>query len=780
MWLGAGIPCLCALLGTGETGWEQGIAAFLIGAAALAAPPTTRIPLPLLVTLGGFFGITLLAMLPIPWPFRPDWWLSLSRDFDVVLPISWSPQPWITLETWCRFALFAIWMLWWMCRAPGYGDLRLATRIIATGLAALALVTFGFRALGWEPPWWNYAAAPQFGPLANRNVFAAIMSMGAIAALACSYDLQRRRNGSWALYALSIVPMFAAVLANRSRAGLLLFLLTVLLWFSTISLRRGMMQTMAIGGSIMLAATAALVIFGQQILERLAGEKESIVNLIADEGRLTLFSDTLRLAVSSPGLGFGLGNFSDWFGLANELHETKDRFRHPESDWLWFLAESGFFAIAFLILAAGMLALWSIPVGSGSDDASRNERRLHSCAAIGVFIALLHATVNPALHALPYFLYFAAFCGMAVFPSRWARSKSVAPTTFFRLGGTFCLLAGAVWWASQLGLTVVFGQTAQQAQLALARQAVEKQNFQAALSSADNAVRAAPLNWESYFERAATRLAARRPAAEAASDFAVARYLEPSISSLPFAEGNLWLQYSPANAISAWREAMRREQPHQQSFYFYNMLTQLKLYPELRADVRSLANTPQLMVQYLPYANDDDDMRAALETMLTLYPSLEQLSAVERRRVFAIWYAKGDRESLLKQIQQTPSWASDGWPIVASDLADKGDPQSAVTLAMKTLRPPLKLAGESTTNQAQLLREFSLFPNDPRRGLSLFHSQITLNQTQDALATLLRVKAMPGAPRYLDYEFARVHAKLGDFARAWDSVKAYLNVNPDY
>ena len=757
----------------------MGLLAILTGVLMAVRPPAAKLPLPLAIPFAVFFLLTLLVLLPVAWPFRPEWWSALKNDFGVDLTLAWSPQPWVTLEEWCRYLVCCSWLLWWVCRTPGYADIRIAMRTLAVGTGALAATALVFLFAGWEPAWWDFPDAPQFGPMANRNVFAALMSMGCIASLASAYDMQRRRKGSWIIFALMVLPMFASVIMNRSRAGIVLFLVAIILWFTTISMKHGMVQRMAIAGSMLLAATAVLMIFGKPLLDRFIDEHENIADMIREDGRVTIYSETLRLASMNPALGFGLGNFSDVFRLTNELHDPKDYFRHPESDWLWLVAETGFFATVLLGVAGVMLMLWSLPHKSGNDEARRGERRLHTAASIGAGMALLQSMVNPVLHALPFFLCFAVFVGMAIYPARWRKAKALPTGRLFQCLGAGSVLAGMVWIGSQTGATTWFGITAHRAGVERAFEKQAEGDAAGALSIMEDVVAATPLHWESYFERAAARLAAAQPSQLAAADFAVARYLEPNIHSITNREAEIWLQYEPSMAISAWRETLRRSDDRFKAGYYSTMLTTMRVHPELRGAIRSLAQSPQLMVQYLYSARDDAELKEALGELLLQHPSLEQLTNIERRRVFQLWYDKGDRQALLTQIRQTPVWAQEGWPILAQDAADKGDPRAACDLALKNLKPPVKLAGDSATTLTQLARDFSLQPNDPRRALELFHAQLNLGQTQDALKTLLRVKAMPGAPRYLDYEFARVYAKMGDYSKSWESMRHYMAANPE-
>jgi len=612
-------------------------------------------------------------------------------------------------------------------------------------------------------------------------VFAALMSVGVLAALAAAYDLQRRHHRSWWLFALMIVPMFAAVVVNRSRAGIILFLVGVVAWFATASLRRGVVQRMAMASSLLLAATAAVVLFGRELMARFTGRQDGVTSMLTEDGRAPLFSEAIRVATENPGIGAGLGNFSDVFGLTHEMREIWVRFRHPESDWLWLLAETGFPAAALLLLVIGLIAAKALFTRNAGSEEHRGEKKLRTAASIAGGVALLHSTVNPVFHALPFFLLMAPVAGMAMGDSLNRMSRVLPSLWTFRFIALGLLAAGVTWLAAAAGHTIVFGQTGQRTQLERIDAKLAEKNHAAALQAADLAVKASPLNWEGYFDRAAAKLLVGGSQGSALADFAIARYLEPSLFSLPMEEATVWLDHSPAHAISAWREALRRttSDPKLQAGIYQGMLSALRTRPELMEEVRSLATTPQMLVHYLNNALDDADARETLRYMLEQHPSLGLLSSMERKYVFEMWYQRGDREELLTQIKDNPAWMRDGWPFIARDLAAAGKTSSAYELALKQLSPPARLVAENGKQMAELEREASFNPNDPRPALALYAAQMEQGSYDQALKTLQRVAAMPNAPRYLDYEFGRLYAARSEPDLAWKSMERYMSLNPD-
>ena len=778
MVLGTLVAVLPSFVGTGATGWEQGATAIAAGLLLMLAPPRHGMPLALTLLFTGAFLIACLPLLPLSWGGRPEWWMALEKDFGLTLGKAWTAQPWVTLESIARFFVSIAWLMWWLCRAPDYGSQRLIMRLLGGGVTVLALVALAFRMLGWEPELWDNPLAPQFGPLANRNVFAGLVSLGMIASLAAAYDLHRRLHKGWMIYAVAMVPLLGAVLVNRSRAGLVIFVLTVVLWLMTSTFRQGMMQRLAIAGSIILVVTTALMIFGRQLMERFVNEQESVAGVIANDGRLPVFREALNMARSSPVVGWGMGNFQPVFALTNEMHDTRDRFLHPESDWLWMLIETGYLAVGLLAAIALMLARWCRLPEALRSEVRRGEHRLHTAAAIGVGLALAHSLVNPVLHCLPFMLCVSVLGGIAIQPLHWVNHRKLPSVLTFRLAGVVCVLCGVAWISAENGGTLIFGETASTAQLTAAQEALDRKDAAAALTASDNAVVAAPLKWDCYFERASTKLESGLAPAEASADFAIARFLEPSLPLIPYSEGEVWLIHRPEFAISAWREAIRRQPALYRAQFFGQMLSLAHPYPALRPALRSLATEPQMLVQYMSWATVQEDRIQALNDLLEHYPNLEQLQPKERRYVFRIWYENGDRAKLMDGLKSQPQWMKDGWELAATSYAAGGDSKAAYELAMEMIPPPVKAVASSDASLQQLETEFAGNPADIRRGLTLFRAQMDNGKYREALATLTKVNTGTSVPKYLDYEFAKVHAKLGDYIRAWQSVRAFLEKNP--
>ena len=779
----AALPVLLCFLGTGRSPWAYGLAAAVIGVLALAAPPKGRVPFSLLAAAGVIGLFTLLPMIPLPWPHLPAWRTALTNDFQVALPSTWSIQPLITFENWTGMALLGLWLFWTVCRTWTAAETTLAVRILGAGLATLACLALLLHLAGWKPPGWN-AALQDIGPYANRNHFSCLMAMTALLCLGACYELQRRKNRFWMVYALGLVPAFAVTLLNTSRAGLVLFFTGTLLWVLTSSVKGGsgslnrkaarFAVRLALSLSLMCVLIAGVVLFGRPILARFGGQNSGVVETLASDARLAVYAEAAPLAVEQPMTGLGLGNFGAVFGMIHQLPDAYTRYRHPESDWLWFLCEAGWPATFALLIGVILIFSWMEPWKPAHHKTGRRERRLRRAANLAFLLSLGHGVVDTPNHDLPHLSLVILTGALALRPSRLEKARGLPMPWLFRAGGVLALVAAGGWFATWLGMATPFGLSRSESEIRQTRVLLAQAQPSRAYDHACQAIAVAPANWEPYFLRAQAALETGRPESDAMTDFARSRYLEPHVTQTCMAEAAIWLRYAPMNALPAWREALRRDPPEAVNLY-RRMLDSLGSNPELRAAVRDLANRPSLLVTFLATAQNAGEAAGTLQLIQQRYPSLEGLSNPERQFIVRSWQQVGDRKELVKFLAAHPALEQDTWQTKAQLLADEGRLEAAFRLLQQYVHPPVTAMGGQSENLAQLERDFQLYPSDPKRGLALYSAQRDKGQWDAALATLDKVAALPGRPRYVYFEMAATYAQKGDFTQAWRFAQVYLN-----
>jgi tetratricopeptide (TPR) repeat protein len=774
-------PVVICFMGTGRSPWVHAIAALLIGLLVLRYPVQMRLPYSLLTVLGSIAVLTLLPLLPLHSPFSPGWRSGFEQDFGVQLAPTWSAQPWVTLEHWLNLVMLMLWFVWVVSQPRVTEQRAHVIRLLCAGISLLAVAALLLYAVDWTPMSWTLDGGRKFGPFANRNHFSTLMAINAVLCLASAYDLLRLRRPSWVLYALGLVPCFAVVLINQSRMGLPLFFGGVLCWFGASALRKRSMKQLAIGGSVLLALTTSLVLFGQHLLSRFARTDGSVVETLSTDGRWSIYSNTLDLILQHPVLGIGLGNFSAVFGITHQLPEGYSRFRHPESDLLWFIAEAGWpaglAALAALLLFVSWIGPWR---ASKKRSAQRRERRLRLAAGVAVLLALAHGVVDVPGHELPLSLLLALLASVALYHTKLENTAGAAFPRLWRILGAGCMGASVLWALTGLGQVSPMGESIWQRDLAEARKLLAEDSPKTAWPKIERALWAAPLSWEAYYYRAIIGLQLGHSHDAAAQDFARVRYLEPHVAQICMAEADVWLRYDPLAAVPAWREALRREKTEEVSRYGI-MLEVARQFPELRMPVRELATDARLLNYYLGTCTTDEEFREVLAELLQRYPELEGLNHVERASLFRNWRSRGDRTHLADMLDthddildSHKDWMADGWMFRAAEFAANGKFKEAMDLALKRVTTTVNFSVDTSFNLDQLQREFLFNPSDAARGFRLALAQRDRKQFDEAMTTLEKVAAQPKAPKHVYFEMAKVLSLKGDHARAWEKMQSYL------
>lgn len=765
------LPVIICFLGTGRNPWVAGGVAITVGLLALLAPVRQKLPYSMLLLSAGVLIFGFASLLPLPPALVPPWRQALVGDLYMNLSASWSAQPWVTIENGAWLLVLLLWFNWGTAFWQLSSGRSQALRLLSLGLVALGTVSLILHAIQWEPATWQYGEHRDIGPFANRNHFACLMAMAAVLCLACAYDLLRRRKRAWAIYGLGVLPCFAAVLIAGSRAGLALFGMGVVLWLSAAALRKRSVQRLAISGAVLLGLTTGAVLFGQKLLQRFSNHG-SLVENITEEGRWPIHAATFDLILQNPLLGAGLGNFAAVFGMTNKIHEGFVRFRHPESDWLWFAAEAGWPATLCLLAGTFLLLLWMGPWRNGAKSAQRRERRLRLSCGIALFLPVVHGIFDVPNHDLPMAMVVGMLAAMALYHEKVGKASGAVLPNVLRGAGVLSIAAGIAWLATGLGMNHWMGQSAVQRYLAEAKAQSAAGDAAKAWKAVNEAVEAAPLSWEVWFVRGETGLKLGHPSSDVLLDFARSRYLEPNIAINCMLEADHWLRRDPMMAVPAWREALNREPTLQVDRYF-EMLKASEILPDLKQAVRELASSARLLLAYMSTVQGSE-FESARHELLQRYPALQGLNAAERYRLFELWNRHGNRQQLTEALSKHEDWQTDGWSFLSAELAAKGDFQKAVTLAQRFMTTSINLPAEAVAPLEQLLREFSLHPSDARRGFNLYVAQREAKKYDEALTTLQSMAGQPTAPKSIYFEMSKVYTLKSDYEKAWEMISRYL------
>src|SRR5678816_1776138 len=119
------IPVLACFLGGGTEKWSEGAIVALLGLILLVGPPKFSLGTNLHLLLLAILACAATAFLPASWFLLPEWRLVLENDFNIRLPATVSPQPWISLG--CLVSLLAGLSWLYYVSAVSYTHLTLPT-----------------------------------------------------------------------------------------------------------------------------------------------------------------------------------------------------------------------------------------------------------------------------------------------------------------------------------------------------------------------------------------------------------------------------------------------------------------------------------------------------------------------------------------------------------------------------------------------------------------------------------------------------------------------------
>ena len=435
---------------------------------------------------------------------------------------------------------------------------------------------------------------------------------------------------------------------------------------------------------------------------------------------------------------------------------------HPESDWLWLVAEMGWLALPIAALLMAPTLTRAARVQGGNDE------MLLRAATVGGLMFLLHGLVDVSGHRLGSALPALFLLGVGARPNS-EPGKSRAMGRIFRLLGALMLCVGALWVATDSREVELPGRAGVAACVSTAREAIEAENFDRAKTATLRGLEWAPLDWELHSLRAVALLYTE-DFDGAHESFRRARSLESTNAVLPQREGELWAYFDPERVEEAWKVALQRAGPQRTAMY-REMTWAAAPYPELRPVLAHLAGaSPELRLRYLETL-DSKARESELRKLLTA-SALALLSTDELRDYFAHWREVGDIKALEEWLSQNPKFLASGWRVLAERAAQTGDKPGAVKLALKHVKPPV-LPNLKSTAIDVARRDYLRDPSDIAAGYRLYAAEINSGLRREALTTLEKLNDTPQPPGYLPFLRAVLHADLGQWEQAWEDLQEY-------
>ncbi len=562
---------LAAVLAGGATErFAQALVIAVIGMLLLLSPP------PVLPGRGWCVAALGLLMLGAAGFFPADKfgvpsWRAPVEIAGIALPATLSPQPRLTLEALLLLAAGIAWTGWLMASPWGDATRRIGARCLVGGVAVLAILVVVEWFTGWRMPGWLGDSG--LGPFPNRNHTAHVLALGGVLAVGCAADAARRsklRTVPWILMAAVIL---AGLAASYSRGGVLMFFGALVFWNAAVAWSRRSWKILLLGVAALVLTASGVLIWGGAIAGRFASG-----SILAGDFRFRIWADTFALASDSPWCGAGLGNFQSLFPFFRAESITQSVVIHPESDWLWLVAEAGWAGAALALLAVGIALAGALPLERNS------QRRLRSAAAAAAVAAVIHGFVDVPGHRLGSVLAATYVLVLARRDRDEAAESRVAPILWRATG--LALVACAAWWMN------VPDHASRAEELA------GRGKFAEAAARATRAIERAPLAWRPYFTRAGA-LANTGHLVEAVADFRRARMLEPHFVAIPMAEGWFWVRTQPELALAAWSDALERADGPDVAGHYSTMLGARSGDPAFRARLLELAALrPALQVDW--------------------------------------------------------------------------------------------------------------------------------------------------------------------------------------
>ncbi|MEO7167095.1 MAG: O-antigen ligase family protein [Chthoniobacterales bacterium] len=772
-WAALALPLLvvaAAFLGGATQRWSVAIVCGGFALLLLARPPRFSLG-PFLNTLALLFlALAAVAFLPAAWFYLPEWRVALTKDFGLFLPSTVSPQPWLTLDSFILLIAGLSWIYYVATLDANLRDIRLAARVFAAGMIALAALCLYLYSRQQALPFWHNERG--FGPFPNRNQTGDLFGIAALVVLGCMQDDFRRGHKRWLFWLAGVGVLIAALILAFSRAGILILVVGVMAWLLRFVFRKWSPAGVAIAGSVLLLLCAGLLLFGGETIARFhlrVGSEGSVTS----DYRWLIFRDAWTMIKASPWCGLGLGNFESVFALFRDASQGVTRSRHPESDWFWVMAEMGWPALVLLLAAVVVFVRRVFPLKEGTNQ------RLRYAALVGALLFLLHGFVDVSGHRLGTFLAGTLLLGLAQFrpppvePSRW-------PPYLFRFVGLLLALVSVSWFFAWRRESPLPGRLGVENIKESATIANRGHRFAEAIALTDQALEWAPLDWQLYYLRGIARIGLREPPASAVGDFRRARFLEPSAYQLPFEEGNAWLGWQPTLALTAWREALHRQGAEAAGIYALMLTEAGNRDGRVRAGLRDLAQAnPGLTIDYVESINGPR-FEAALRDLFAADPTLEQFSDAQKTRLFALWSNREPFDELVRVTAAHPEWLRFAWRGVARYHVAHGEFETAWQIVRQNAPVPALPPPGANDTIAELTPKLAANPGDYAVGYGLYRAQISAGKTDDALATVRHFTAQREVPAYFFYLQAQAWAAKQNWERAWQSWEEYRRMSENH
>ena len=756
-------PALIALLvvlGGGTPVWVQGGVLFCVGLSLVLNPPKLSLGLSFDVIALGLLLVSLLALLPAGVLPHGAWRDVAISQFDITLPWTVAPLIQPLLEHFL-FLLGGVGLLY-LALSLDYGlvDRRRTIRYMVIFSTLLAVVMLIGNSLGLKYVFAESSTIFSYFP--NRNQTSTFFCMNAVLAFSWAIVSFRCKRYRWAGPAVGcFVILSLAVLGSVSRAGMILLFVGALSFFvfKPFSDKSRLFLRVIIPSFVVLISVF-LSLGGSAVyrLEALFHEKSDY--------RMEVYQDTMGMIADYPLTGVGGGNFSAVFPQYEDKSAIDQRLLHPESDWFWFVSETGILGFVLLLGLLFCIIKGVFPFGRGEHEAVR------VIPATALIVFLLHSLIDVPAHRMGT-LYLAIFLlGLAVSSER--KKPTRYPSWAFRFSGVVLLSFGALWVAAEIGFPSFHSSSRLAFNDERIFEAGRIQHSSLLEGSTAAAIRARPLAWWPYFERAKYYLG-QGDIDAAGTDFDRARFLEPSAQEVAYYEGLSWLSVSPSRAYDAWSEALKREARNREGMY-ENMRIAILGHKNFNPYFRKLTLQDRDFRYYYFGAITDADFSKEMDWETTHGPKLEEFTEKEQIALIQRWVKSGGGEPARVFLESQPELLESVPALNAEIYAWRGDYDKASLLLLNTEQEISVPEVSEFRRPKELVRVFQKNPSDLWVGVSLFRYYLELEEYEEALSVLGKLKRQGTQPLFVYYWIARLYTNSGQYQEAWAAWGKYLKI----
>lgn len=744
------------LAGGGTFVWLKGFVFVFVGLRVFLRPPTWTVSRLWERASMGLAVVMLLALIPAILVPNGDW-RELSIAHGIALPVCVAIHPWELIEGMVFCAAIWAWAAMMIDLRPNPAERYRLLWLFMGAMAILAVTLIACQQAGMKYPFSK--SSPVFTYFPNRNQTATVLCMGGVVAFGLLvYSLRHKHWSEAGVLSPSIPIFFLAIVATTSRGGMILFIVGVAwcLYLNFPGMRAK--HWLQIGLPVVLILISMWVIFGGNQVQRTFDLFNS-----TDNYRLSIYKDDLTMIKDHWLTGVGWGDFREVFNFYREHSAVDALILHPESDWLWWVSETGLLGLVIVIVALCALAAGVLPFHS----------RRHETLRIIPATALLAFSLNTFFDVPAHFLG-TIFSAFFLYGIAWDSHTGV-PTRFPKIGyrvlGIVLVLMGCVWvlasvfdkpWQTEVARSIL------QTRL---KEAGASQDNSRIINAADAALKDDPFNYSYYIQKAQAEFYAGDSIEKVRADFDLAQFVEPWAYQVSYNIGLFWLPNSDALAYAAFSDALKRHSSNTSGFYKDIVLTMVGKDSFGPYMTKLAAQSPGFRYAYLMYM-DDKSFAAAVPALISVDPKMREWTVGQRWDILKRW-ALLDPKKALSDIDVSPEIVPQSWQLLALCYGGLGQFEKASKLCHeRAVAPSIPNVMELRTID-ELEHRLETNPDDTWTAAALLQNGVKTKDwklAQEALDSLMKQKQVPA---YAAYWQAEVYYRDGKYEDSWKAWKKF-------